>query len=200
MAWRRATRWASSAPTSRPGRLEFADARAHRAPPRRADVRRRLGAPRARWRRCWAWTMQWSEAVCREASRAGAVVVPANYNSPGQIVISGDLAAVARAEELLKEAGAKRVLAAERIGRLPLAADGGGGGRAAGAARRGRAARPGVPRRLQRDGTPGDAARRRHASSWWSSSPRRCAGPLRCGPCWTAGVQRVRRARTRATC
>ncbi len=46
---------------------------------------------------------------CREANPDG-VVVPANLNAPGQIVISGEVAAVARASELLKLRGAKRVL------------------------------------------------------------------------------------------
>ena len=50
------------------------------------------------------------ERVCREASEAGGDCVPANFNSPGQIVISGDEPAVARAMEMAKEAGAKRVL------------------------------------------------------------------------------------------
>jgi [acyl-carrier-protein] S-malonyltransferase len=51
------------------------------------------------------------EAVCAEASDpAGGVVVPANYNSPGQIVISGDVDAVARAGKLAQERGAKRVV------------------------------------------------------------------------------------------
>jgi [acyl-carrier-protein] S-malonyltransferase len=35
----------------------------------------------------------------------------ANFNAPGQIVISGDAAAVARAGELAREAGAKKVVA-----------------------------------------------------------------------------------------
>src|SRR5262245_1581929 len=51
-----------------------------------------------------------ADRVCEEASAAGNVCVPANYNSPGQIVISGDTAAVQRAMELAKEAGAKRAL------------------------------------------------------------------------------------------
>lgn len=38
------------------------------------------------------------------------VVTPVNYNSPGQVVIAGHKAAVERAAEALKEAGAKRVL------------------------------------------------------------------------------------------
>jgi len=50
------------------------------------------------------------EQACREASEPDSVVVPANYNAPGQVVISGDSAAVARAGERLKAAGAKRVL------------------------------------------------------------------------------------------
>ena len=48
------------------------------------------------------------ESVC--ASITDTVVVPANYNSPGQIVISGSLEGVAKATEKLQEAGVKRVL------------------------------------------------------------------------------------------
>jgi [acyl-carrier-protein] S-malonyltransferase len=48
--------------------------------------------------------------VCREASEAGSLVQAANFNSPGQVVISGDGAAVERAMALAKERGAKRVL------------------------------------------------------------------------------------------
>lgn len=48
-----------------------------------------------------------TEEVCREASSAG-VVVAANLNSPGQVVISGEEAGVDRAIELAKAAGAKR--------------------------------------------------------------------------------------------
>lgn len=50
------------------------------------------------------------EAVCRDASSETETCVPANYNSPGQIVISGDVAAVERAIELAKSAGARRAL------------------------------------------------------------------------------------------
>ena len=49
-------------------------------------------------------------ALCAEASGDGEVVVTANFNAPDQTVISGDPAAVGRAAELLKGAGAKRVL------------------------------------------------------------------------------------------
>jgi [acyl-carrier-protein] S-malonyltransferase len=48
------------------------------------------------------------EKIC--ASISDTVVVPANYNSPGQIVISGSIEGVEKASEKLKEAGAKRVL------------------------------------------------------------------------------------------
>lgn len=51
------------------------------------------------------------DQVCREASREGSVVVPANLNSSGQVVISGDVAAVDRAMEGAKQAGARRVVA-----------------------------------------------------------------------------------------
>ena len=49
------------------------------------------------------------EAVCVEASDA-RVVVPANYNSPGQIVIGGDAAAVDRALALLQEKGVRKAV------------------------------------------------------------------------------------------
>lgn len=50
------------------------------------------------------------EAVCAEVSGEGGVCVPANYNAPGQVVISGDVGAVERAREALAEAGAKRTV------------------------------------------------------------------------------------------
>jgi [acyl-carrier-protein] S-malonyltransferase len=50
------------------------------------------------------------EAVCAQASDAEGVAVIANDNCPGQLVISGDVAAVERAGKLASEAGAKRVL------------------------------------------------------------------------------------------
>ena len=49
------------------------------------------------------------EEVCKKASEFG-VVTPANYNTPSQIVIGGEVVAVDRTVELLKEAGAKRIL------------------------------------------------------------------------------------------
>jgi [acyl-carrier-protein] S-malonyltransferase len=50
------------------------------------------------------------EQVCRDASGADGVCVPANFNSPGQIVVSGDVPAVERAMEGAKAAGAKRAV------------------------------------------------------------------------------------------
>lgn len=49
------------------------------------------------------------EEACHKASQLG-VVAPANYNTPSQIVIGGDVAAVDQAVELLKEAGVKRLI------------------------------------------------------------------------------------------
>jgi len=50
------------------------------------------------------------EDVCTAASSDDSVVQPANYNSPGQIVISGDESAVQRAMEIAAERGIKRVI------------------------------------------------------------------------------------------
>jgi [acyl-carrier-protein] S-malonyltransferase len=49
------------------------------------------------------------DEVCDEVAQQ-EVVAPANYNSPGQIVIAGHIAAVERAMALAKERGAKRAL------------------------------------------------------------------------------------------
>jgi [acyl-carrier-protein] S-malonyltransferase len=50
------------------------------------------------------------EDICADASRETGLVVPANYNCPGQLVISGEEAGVERAMALCKEAGAKRAI------------------------------------------------------------------------------------------
>ncbi|MFR7397970.1 MAG: ACP S-malonyltransferase [Streptococcus constellatus] len=49
------------------------------------------------------------ETACQEASQLG-IVSPANYNTPSQIVIGGEVKAVDKAVELLKEAGVKRLI------------------------------------------------------------------------------------------
>lgn len=50
------------------------------------------------------------EEVCAEITSGGEIVVAANYNCPGQLVISGSIAGVSLACEKLKSAGAKRTL------------------------------------------------------------------------------------------
>ena len=50
------------------------------------------------------------EEICAEVSTPESVVIPANYNNPGQLVISGNVDAVNSACENMKEAGAKRAL------------------------------------------------------------------------------------------
>lgn len=49
-------------------------------------------------------------AICDELNAKGLTVVPANFNSPGQVVISGTVEAVGAACPLMVEAGAKRAL------------------------------------------------------------------------------------------
>ena len=49
------------------------------------------------------------EEICREASD-GEVVSPANFNSPGQIVIAGTVAAVGRAIEIAKDRGFRKAM------------------------------------------------------------------------------------------
>ena len=52
------------------------------------------------------------DEICRRASAApdGGEVVPANYNCPGQVVISGEVSGVEAAMALCKAAGAKRAM------------------------------------------------------------------------------------------
>lgn len=50
------------------------------------------------------------EEICGQLNEKGMVVVPANYNSPGQVVISGEAEAVAAACPLMTGVGAKRAL------------------------------------------------------------------------------------------
>lgn len=50
------------------------------------------------------------EDICKEIGDNGDIVVAANYNCPGQVVISGSIEGVNKACEKLKEAGAKRAL------------------------------------------------------------------------------------------
>ena len=50
------------------------------------------------------------ENICNEINATGNIVVAANYNCPGQVVISGSIEGVTKACEALKAAGAKRAL------------------------------------------------------------------------------------------
>ncbi len=50
------------------------------------------------------------QEICDFIQSKGLIVVPANFNSPGQIVISGSLEGIEAACPLMKEAGAKRAL------------------------------------------------------------------------------------------
>ena len=48
--------------------------------------------------------------ICAEAAQGTSIVEAVNFNSPGQVVIAGQVAAVDKAIELLKAAGAKRAM------------------------------------------------------------------------------------------
>ncbi|MFL5545894.1 MAG: ACP S-malonyltransferase [Gemmatimonadaceae bacterium] len=50
------------------------------------------------------------EEICQRASKEAGLVVPANFNTDEQVVISGEIAGVERAMEIAKEAGAKRAI------------------------------------------------------------------------------------------
>ena len=50
------------------------------------------------------------EEICAGINKEGYVVIPANYNNPGQLVISGNIEAIQEACEKLKAAGAKLAL------------------------------------------------------------------------------------------
>lgn len=50
------------------------------------------------------------DEICRRATKDAGLVVPANYNTDEQTVISGEISGVERAMELAREAGAKRAI------------------------------------------------------------------------------------------
>lgn len=50
------------------------------------------------------------EDACKEVDSGLGVVTPANFNSPGQVVVSGDNKALSAVSELLKEKGAKKII------------------------------------------------------------------------------------------
>ncbi len=49
------------------------------------------------------------ERLCEQATEQAGLAVPANFNAPGQVVISGEVAGVERAMVLAKEAGARAI-------------------------------------------------------------------------------------------
>ena len=55
------------------------------------------------------------EEICRQGAGSG-IAVAANFNAPGQVAVSGDMAALERVGELAREAGAKRVIPLEVSG------------------------------------------------------------------------------------
>ena len=65
-----------------------------------------------------------AQALCDEASKTG-VVCPANFNAPGQIVISGSVDGVRKAVEVAKNFGIRRVVELNVSGAFhsPLMAD-----------------------------------------------------------------------------
>ena len=65
------------------------------------------------------------EEICASIN---GIVVPANYNCPGQLVISGETAAVEEACAKLKEAGAKRALLLPVNGAFPFSTYAAGSG------------------------------------------------------------------------
>jgi [acyl-carrier-protein] S-malonyltransferase len=61
-------------------------------------------------------TREEAEAVCADATADGGVCVVANLNSPNQVVISGDVAALDRAEAIAAERGFRRAMRLEVAG------------------------------------------------------------------------------------
>lgn len=50
------------------------------------------------------------EDACKEIDSSLGIVTPANYNSPGQVVVSGDAKAISAVATVLKEKGAKKIV------------------------------------------------------------------------------------------
>ena len=63
------------------------------------------------------------EEICAQVSAEGEVCVAANYNCPGQIVISGSIEGINKACELMKGCRCKACSAVEGRRCVPLSAD-----------------------------------------------------------------------------
>jgi [acyl-carrier-protein] S-malonyltransferase len=96
------------------GTLEFEDAL--QLVRRRGELMLRAGVERPGTMAAFlGLTREQVEEVCRETAGAG-VVQAANLNAPGQVVVSGEVAAVERACERAKAKGAKRAIRLEVSG------------------------------------------------------------------------------------
>lgn len=80
----------------------------------RGELMRRTGDARPGAMAAILGTVPSFEALCAQATAEAGTVVPANFNTPDQTVISGEVAGVERAMVLAKEQGAKRAI------RLPV--------------------------------------------------------------------------------
>lgn len=91
------------------GTLDFADAL--RAVRRRGELMLRAGEERpGTMAALLGLDDEAAVRVCEAVPDEVGECVPANFNSPGQVVVSGDLAGVERGMELAREAGAKRTI------------------------------------------------------------------------------------------
>ena len=122
-------------------------------------------------------------AVAREAAQ-GEVCQAANDNGGGQVVVSGDKAAVERAVEIAKAKGAQARHAAAGLRALPLRADA-AGRRRHGARRSSKVTikPPAVPVVANVLAQADQRSGRDRATRWSRRSPARCAGANR-SPSW----------------
>ena len=130
------------------------------------------------------------EEFCRAASGPGSICVLANYNSPGQLVISGDVTAVERAMELARADGARRVVRLNVSGAFhsPLMEVAQAGLQAQLEGLTLASPRFPVVSNVTAEAVTDVAPR---VSCWSVSSPPPCAGPLPCVPHgWQPGTQR----------
>ena len=193
--WRRA----GSSPASSPGTASASTRRTSPPAPSRSPMASRScagaaatcrspcrSAP-ARWPRSSARDAALVEQACRDAAD-GEIVSPANLNAPGQVVIAGHAAAVARASARAKALGARKGRAADRERAISLRADAAGAGSArAGASRA-------CPRRRREcrswpTWTPSRSTTRPGRSTrWCGRCRRRCAGRTSCSVWRAEGV------------